>query len=263
MIDRAERLALQLVARRDRAALEALRDAALAGLAALDAFEGRAPSPAAAPSTTELTPRQRAGRAAAEARWHPERIASAPHPRRMRSASPTHAVGIGSASAAHGGGDKGGETDLPISLEDSPNNPEKYPARDACAADAETDAKRTQVRVDLFVDGTLDAWAEGIRAVTGKPVTGLRHSQRNELIEVVLTHALDEPDRRAWLREKVERFARAYDPKYGGWTPSTFARWLNSGEPESKAPARAARAIVQRENVPETVTESLLEVANA
>lgn len=85
-----------------------------------------------------------------------------------------------------------------------------------------------QARASVASDGTLDAWTDGIRDVTGKPVTALRDDARAELTEIVVAHALDVEERRAWLRSKVALFARAHDPKYGGWTPRTFAKWIDA-----------------------------------
>jgi hypothetical protein len=96
----------------------------------------------------------------------------------------------------------------------------------------------------------VDAYGEGIRAVTGVPYVKSGPFEAKTLEECAKrAGGLTGQALLAWYREKAEKFARSVNPRFG-YGANRFVGWLNSGErvdtPDS--PASSTRDLSRPES---------------
>lgn len=233
----------KLLARRDRAGLEAAAEAAARHLAALDMLEGHTTSEQAAPAPLSGAERARRYRERHAARNGAVTETVTP------SVTEAPATRHGAVTVERDGGDKGGVSDQDLPEEKSPNNPEKITpcAREASrqpSRERDADASRRAAFEGAF-DGTADAFLRG----SGR--TTMRHTERADLAGLVSRHAPTEGDRVTWLEALVRDYCAQTDANFWRRTPAKLAEWLETGRP-SKAPAKPSSRprLVQRDHKP-------------
>lgn len=105
--------------------------------------------------------------------------------------------------------------------------------------------------ISLGPDGdsgsAFGAWQQGIRAVTGKPVSALSPNERRDLVDLVNGHAEGRKGEplMVWISETAEVWARQHDPRFGGFKPSQCKTWLDAGRPARASSVRGAEITKQ------------------
>ena len=88
----------------------------------------------------------------------------------------------------------------------------------------------------------VDAYGEGIRAVTGVPYVKSGPFEAKMLEECAKrAGGLAGQELLGWYRAKAEKFARSVNPRFG-YSAHRFVAWLNGGELTDPAGAAAAGA---------------------
>jgi hypothetical protein len=96
----------------------------------------------------------------------------------------------------------------------------------------------------------VDAYAEGISAVTGVPYVKSGPFEAKMLEDCAKrAGGLTGQELLAWYRDKAEKFARSVNPRFG-YSAHRFVAWLNGGEraDNAEAPASSTRDLSRPES---------------
>lgn len=106
------------------------------------------------------------------------------------------------------------------------------------------------------------AWREGIKAVTGKPVSQLAPNERRDVVDLANGHAggRQGEDLMTWIRETAEVWARQHDPRFGGFKPVHCKTWLDAGRPARSPPGKRGAEITKQPYDPDAPWMKLPEV---